>query len=66
MRVLGFTHHKCWKDFFDISDGKNSILAYVLDLPVLFTKKQKTCQMTANCLKIREVSTTTCDGIDFY
>ena len=59
MRVLGFPHHKCWKDFFDISDGENSILTYILDLTVLFTNTQKTCQ-------IREVFTTTCDGIDFY
>jgi hypothetical protein len=66
MRVLGFPHHKCWKDSFGINDGENSILKYIFDLTVLFTNTQKTCQMTANCLKIREVFTTTFDGIDFY
>ena len=66
IRVLGFPHHKCWKDFFDISDGENSILTYILDLTILFTNTQKPCQMTANCIKIREVFTTTCDDIDFY
>ena len=66
MRVLGFPHHKYWKDSFGINDGENSILKYIFDLTVLFTNTQKTCQMTANCLKIREVFTTTFDGIDFY